>query len=117
MDELELISRDQAEVFASWFQALADPTRILVLNYLSHQDAPVGVGAIVEALGLRQSTTSHHLKVLYDVGFLRRQREGASVLYYVNKNCLEKFPSAADMVMGRFRTTITDTTGPAWLAG
>lgn len=117
MDETPLIHREQAEVFASWFQALADPTRILVLNFLSHAEAPVGVGTIVEALDLRQSTASHHLKVLHDVGFLRRQRDGASILYYVNKNCLEKFPSAADLVMGRFRTTITETAGPAWLTG
>lgn len=117
MDEAPLIGREQAEVFASWFQALADPTRILVLNFLSHAQAPIGVGAICEALDLRQSTASHHLKILYDVGFLRRRRDGASILYYINTNCLEKFPSAADMVMGRFRTPAAETSGPAWLAG
>src|SRR6266568_5679511 len=95
------IDRETAETFARWFQALSDPTRILVLNYLSRQPGPVSVGTIVEDMGLGQSTVSHHLKTLFDVGFVNRTREGTARLYAVNHSCVVKFPTAADVVMGR----------------
>ncbi len=95
------IDRETAETYARWFQALSDPTRILILNYLSRQDGPVSVGTIVEDMGLGQSTVSHHLKALYDVGFVTRTRDRTARLYVVNHNCVVKFPTAADVVMGR----------------
>jgi DNA-binding transcriptional ArsR family regulator len=95
------IDRETAELFARWFQALSDPTRILILNYLSRQPGPVSVGTIVTDMGLGQSTVSHHLKTLYDVGFVTRTRERTARLYAVNHNCVVKFPTAADVVMGR----------------
>lgn len=95
------IDRETAETYARWFQALSDPTRIQILNYLSRQSAPVSVGTIVEDMGLGQSTISHHLKTLFDVGFVTRVRDRTARLYAVNHNCVVKFPTAADVVMGR----------------
>jgi DNA-binding transcriptional ArsR family regulator len=95
------IDRETAETYARWFQALSDPTRILILNYLSRQTRPVSVGTIVAEMGLGQSTVSHHLKALYDVGFVTRVRDRTARLYAVNHNCVVKFPTAADVVMGR----------------
>lgn len=109
------LSEDEALLFASWFQALSDPTRIRILNLLSTTSEEFGVGSIVTRLNLRQSTASHHLKVLHDVGFLCRRREGTSILYRVNANCLERFPSAADMVMGRVRIE-AGPQAPGWIA-
>ncbi|MGL4176212.1 MAG: ArsR/SmtB family transcription factor [Dermatophilaceae bacterium] len=113
MDEGRL-TEDESALFASWFHALSDPTRIRILNLLSTTRQEHGVGSIVEALDLRQSTASHHLKVLHNVGFLCRRRVGTSVLYRVNANCLERFPSAADMVMGRLRVD-AGPTAPGWI--
>lgn len=113
MDGVRL-TEDEASLFASWFQALSDPTRIRILNLLSTTGGEHGVGAIIATLELRQSTASHHLKVLHDVGFLRRRRHGTSVLYRVNANCLERFPSAADTVMGRLRVDV-GAQGPRWI--
>jgi len=98
--ESTTIDRETAQVYAHWFQALSDPTRILILNLLACNAGPMSVGAIVATLGLGQSTVSHHLKILYDVGFVSRQRRGTSSLYEVNRNCLTKFPNAAEVVMG-----------------
>ncbi|GGL32442.1 winged helix-turn-helix transcriptional regulator [Phycicoccus endophyticus] len=109
------LTDDEATLFASWFHALSDPTRIRILNLLSTTGDELGVGTIVDTLALRQSTASHHLKVLHDVGFLRRRRHGTSVLYRVNANCLERFPSAADLVMGRLRVDAAPT-APGWVA-
>lgn len=111
------IDRETAQVYAQWFQALADPTRILILNLLARNGEPMSVGTIVTAMGAGQSTVSHHLKILYEVGFVTRTRRGTSSLYAVNRNCLTKFPSAAEMVMGLLpRYSIPRRQAP-WLDG
>lgn len=115
MNEDVELSVAQAAEFATWFQALADPTRMRILNLLATANRELTVSEIVARLGLKQSTTSHHLKILHDVGFALRRREGTQMFYYVNANCLERFPTAADMVMGRFRTP-SEKAGPGWLA-
>ncbi|HEY6798961.1 MAG TPA: metalloregulator ArsR/SmtB family transcription factor [Kineosporiaceae bacterium] len=94
------LDRETAETYASWFQALSDPTRIMILSYLSRRPAAVSVGTIVNDLGIGQSTVSHHLKALLDVGFVSRTRDRTSRLYAVNRNCVTRFPVAADAVMG-----------------
>lgn len=99
------VDRETAAVWASWFRALGDPSRILVLNLLAARAEPMSVGEIVEALDIGQSTVSHHLKQLADVGFVLVEERGTSNLYRVNDLCLECFPTAAELVMGVARTT------------
>ena len=96
-----LIERDEAERYAGWFRALADPTRVQLLSWIARQPAPVSVGELTSVLPVGQSTVSHHLAALVTVGFLHVQRRGTSSFYSVNPACLECFPSAADVVMGR----------------
>ena len=95
------VGRAQAETWASWFRVLGDPSRILILNLLATAERPMSVGEIVDALDLAQSTVSHHLKMLGDVGFVLVDREATSSWWRVNQRCLACFPSAAEVVMGR----------------
>lgn len=99
-DKLPLMRRDTAETYARWFQVLSDPTRIIILNFLSRQSRPVSVTAVVAVLDVGQPTISHHLKALLDTGFVTRQRHQNKSLYAVNPNCLRRFPAAAEVVMG-----------------
>ncbi len=96
-----LFDRQTAETYASWFKALSDPTRIQILNLLAVAGEPMSVGELVVRTDVGQSTVSHHLKILADVRFVLRQRQGTSILYRVNVACVTGFPSAADAVMGR----------------
>lgn len=100
------LDRETAETYARWFQALSDPTRIIILNYLSRRSAPVSVGTIVNDLGMGQSTVSHHLKTLLGVGFVTQTRQATARLYAVNHRCVTRFPTAADVVMGRSLTAV-----------
>jgi Bacterial regulatory protein, arsR family len=59
------------------------------------------VGEIVDAVDVGQSTVSHHLKMLTDTGFVLVERRGNTSWFWVNERCLEVFPSAAEVVMGR----------------
>ena len=59
------------------------------------------VGELVEQADIGQSTVSHHLAMLTDAGFVVRERHGTSSRYSVNERCLERFPSAAELIMGQ----------------
>ena len=95
------ISRKDAETWASWFRALGDPSRIVILNLLATTDRAMTVGEIVDAVDIGQSTVSHHLKTLAETGFVHVTPAGTSSLYEMNRACLECFPTAAETVMGK----------------
>jgi DNA-binding transcriptional ArsR family regulator len=68
------------------FNAVAEPRRRDILNYLAPQERPVG--DIVAALQLEQPSVSKHLRVLKDVGLVRARREGRQILYQVNADAI-----------------------------
>jgi DNA-binding transcriptional ArsR family regulator len=68
------------------FNAVAEPRRRDILNYLARQEQPVG--AIVAALGFAQPSVSKHLRVLLDVGLVSARRDGRSILYRVNAEAI-----------------------------
>ena len=79
----------------------------------------MSVGELVELLDVSQSTVSHHLKVLAETGFVLRESRGTSNLYRVNDRCIECFPSAAELIMGRLPRYKAPAAAPAppWSAG
>jgi L-amino acid N-acyltransferase YncA/DNA-binding transcriptional ArsR family regulator len=99
------IEGDSARTYARWFQALADPTRVMICNLLANAGRAMPVGEIVEAVDIGQSTVSHHLKLLAEVGFVEATPQGTARLYRFNRRCLEAFPTAAELVMGRLPRT------------
>ena len=58
--------------------ALADPTRVTILNRLAAADE-VCVCDFVATLDLAQPTVSHHLRVLRDAGLVESSRRGPAV--------------------------------------
>lgn len=94
------ITEQEAEAYAAWFRAFADPTRIRILNLLAQSEEPVCVCDIVAHFPLGQPTISHHLKVLRDVRFVFAERRGTFMYYRVNRACLEEFPEAARRILG-----------------
>lgn len=94
------MDRDLAETYAGWFRALSDPMRVQILSLLAEHDDSRTVGEIVAAVDLAQSTVSHHLRVLHEVGFVELERVGNRSLYRVNRNCVSRFPAAAAAIIG-----------------
>jgi DNA-binding transcriptional ArsR family regulator len=68
------------------FNAVAEPRRRQILNYLVLQERPVG--DIVAALGMEQPSVSKHLRVLLDVGLVNVRREGRKMMYRVNAEAI-----------------------------
>ena len=64
------------------FNAVAEPRRRDILNYLAMQER--SVTEIVDAIGMEQPSVSKHLKVLKGVGLVEAHREGRQMLYKVN---------------------------------
>ena len=95
------LDRATAAEYASWFKALADPTRIQIVSLLARRATPMSVGQIVAAVDVGQSTVSAHLKVLADVRFVLADHRGTATYYRINEACVSCFPTAADIVMGK----------------
>ena len=93
------LTEPQAEEYANWFKALADPTRVRILNLLARNAEPICVCDIVDHFPLGQPTISHHLKILRDTCFVRAERRGTFMYYSINRACVEAFPEAARHIM------------------
>ena len=68
------------------FNAVAEPRRRDILNYLAMQERPVG--DIVASLGLGQPSVSKHLGVLRNVGLVHVRRDGRRMLYRTNAEAI-----------------------------
>jgi len=106
--DTEVLDRDMAETYASWFRALSDPSRVQILHLLASVGRPLPVGEIVRRVQIGQSTVSHHLAVLAETRFVLMEKAGTARLYRVNDVCISCFPSAADVVMGRIPAAVED---------
>jgi ArsR family transcriptional regulator, arsenate/arsenite/antimonite-responsive transcriptional repressor len=100
-ETLTPLERATAAEYASWFKALGDATRIQIVSLLARRADAMNVGEIVSAVHVGQSTVSAHLKVLADVGFVLVEHRGTASYYRINQACVDCFPTAADVVMGR----------------
>ena len=68
------------------FNAVAEPRRREILEYLATQEREVG--QIVVALRLEQPSVSKHLRVLREVGLVRARRNGRHMLYKTNAQAI-----------------------------
>jgi ArsR family transcriptional regulator len=69
-----------SETLAARFRALADPTRVAIVNRLASTEecCVCELNAVFE---LSQPTISHHLKVLRDAGLVEATRRGTWAYY------------------------------------
>lgn len=73
------------------FHALADRHRLRVVNMLAQADGePVCVCEFQDALGLKQSTMSYHLKQLVQAGVIEREQRGRYAFYSLRSGVLER---------------------------
>ena len=59
------------------FRALADPSRLRIVQLLREME--LSVGEIAQVLGQSQPRVSRHIKVLVDAGLALKRREGSSI--------------------------------------
>lgn len=67
------------ERVAEQFKALAEPSRLRLMNLLFEGEATVG--ELVERSGLSLANVSKHLGQLHQTGWVTRRKEGLNVVY------------------------------------
>ena len=85
---------EQARVaLADRLKALADPTRIGIVNCLA-RSPELCVCNLTDAFGLSQPTISHHLKVLREAGLVEAEKRGTWSYYRLNRNAVAELALA-----------------------
>jgi DNA-binding transcriptional ArsR family regulator len=73
-----------AKSVATTLQALATPSRLLILGRLREGSATVG--ELAEAAQMEQSAVSHQLRLLRNLGLVDGVRQGRSIVYSLYDN-------------------------------
>jgi ArsR family transcriptional regulator len=82
-------------------QAAADPSRLAILRQLAAAGS-VCACDFTDCCDVAQPTVSHHLKVLRDAGWVRTERRGSNIYYFLEAQAVERFRTIA----GAFAPTI-----------
>ena len=90
------ITSEQAGTLSDVFKALADPTRVRIVNMLANADEPVCVCEFTPHLGLAQPTVSFHLAKLRKAGLLDREQRGTWAYYSLNRSALGRVARVLD---------------------
>jgi ArsR family transcriptional regulator len=76
------LSPARIRALADRLKALADPTRLAILDLLVQQPAPVCVCDITPSFSQNQPTISHHLRLLREAGLVETERRGIWSYYW-----------------------------------
>lgn len=75
----------RANVLADQLRALADPTRLRMLDLLVRQGSAVCVCDITAQFDQRQPTISHHLRLLREAGLVDCEKRGVWAYYWATE--------------------------------
>src|SRR4051794_21013030 len=92
-----LLDEEEAKATAELFKALADPSRVRIVNALARSDKPVCACDFEPALDLSQPTVSHHLKKLTEAGLLEREQRGKWAYFSLKRDAVETLAAVADL--------------------
>lgn len=92
-----LPSAESLEDAVVLFEALADPSRVLILFGMQKQ-RELCVCDVATLLDVSVASASHHLRKMKDLGILKRRNEGKLVFYSIRNHRVEAVLEAA---MGR----------------
>ena len=78
---MEGLPNEALSQVAAYFQVLAEPTRLQILNLLRVQER--NVGELAQCCGFSSANVSRHLALLSQHGFVAREARGNSVYYRI----------------------------------
>jgi DNA-binding transcriptional ArsR family regulator len=78
------LDAESAATIAATLQALATPSRLLILTRLRHGALPVT--ELAAAVGMEQSAVSHQLRLLRALGLVTGRRAGRRITYSLYDN-------------------------------
>jgi ArsR family transcriptional regulator, arsenate/arsenite/antimonite-responsive transcriptional repressor len=87
-----LLAEETRTALADRLKALADPTRIGIVNRLAGVEE-LCVCDLTAAFGLSQPTISHHLRILREAGLVESRRRGTWAFYRLDR------PAVAELAL------------------
>jgi len=78
------LNLSEAKTVAATLQALATPSRLLILSEL--REKPATVNELAAAVQMEQSAVSHQLRLLRNLGLVDGQRTGRHITYALYDN-------------------------------
>lgn len=72
----------------SFFKALNDPTRRVILELLKERDLPAG--EIADKFNISKPSISHHLDLLRQANLVTSRKEGQFVYYSINLTVIDE---------------------------
>ncbi len=87
----ESLPEEEIVDIADFFKVFGEPTRLKILYMLEAGEA--SVNAISSSLGISQSVTSQHLKLLRVARLVRWRKDGKNVIYALNDDHIARILS------------------------
>src|SRR5262245_38141880 len=87
--EAPALDAGEANDLATVFKALADPTRVAIVNRLACGEECC-VCDLTDVFDISQPTVSHHLRILRDAGIVEAERRGTWAYYRLVPEVLQQ---------------------------
>ncbi len=93
---------EEAYELARFYKALADETRLRLVALLARQEPgnALCVGRLAGELGTTSSNVSQHLRVLKDLGLVRKERRGYRIHYFLDGERFEVYRTLGEELLG-----------------
>ena len=101
------LDADTATSVAATLQALAAPSRLLILARL--RKGPCPVTELAEEVGMEQSAVSHQLRLLRNLGLVTGKRSGKHIVYGLYDNHVAMLLDEAVYHSEHLRLGVRDT--------
>ena len=104
-----------AKSVAATLQALATPSRLLILATL--REGPQTVGDLVAAVRMEQPAVSHQLRLLRTLGLVNSERQGRHIVYSLfDDHVAELIDQASAISPGLESPTVSPLRDSGWVA-
>ena len=92
----------QMGTLSRFFRALGDETRLKLVALLVQQEPgkALCVGRLARELDVTASAVSQHLRVLKDLGLVRKERHSNRIHYYLDQERLTEYRKLAHELLG-----------------
>jgi DNA-binding transcriptional ArsR family regulator len=105
------LTAQNAPKVAATLQALATPSRLLILARL--REGPLPATELAAAVDMEQSACSHQLRLLRNLGLVTGTRQGRSVVYALYDNHVAELLDQALYHVEHLRLGVADTPAAA----
>ncbi|WP_369394403.1 ArsR/SmtB family transcription factor [Streptomyces sp. CG1] len=100
------LDADSAARVATTLQALATPSRLVILSRL--REGPCAATELATGVGMEQSACAHQLRLLRNVGLVVGRRQGRSVIYALYDNHVAELLDQAVYHIEHLRLGLSD---------